>query len=252
MTFLIVLLALILERFFHWHHWRYWRGCTLYERAIGKRLGRYVLSPTLALLVIVIPPLLLIFLLSLGLRDVLGGLIFFVLNAVIVLYCLGSENLWAEAKEGAQSSHGTHSEALARAIFVALHSRIFAVVFWFVLVGPIGAVLYRLVETTAKTGVKGADLADRAKQVLDWLPIRLLTIFFALAGHFSKVFVFWRHHVLDRPDTNRAFLTDCGLAALRVSGGDQSSESDVSEKTALALVDRALIIGLVILAMLFC
>lgn len=65
----------------------------------------------------------------------------------------------------------------------------FAVVFWFVLLGPVMALAYRLVVLLSEQ-VQLPVLRQQARQVrhaLDWLPARALVASFALVGHFSAV-----------------------------------------------------------------
>ncbi len=266
MTFIIILTALILERFFHWHHVRHWRWFLNYERWLSLRMSR--LPAALILAVIIIPPLLIIGLLQHFLAHWWWGALEFIFSVIVLLYCLGPENLWVQAyrcmneltKEDpaaigrAQSAFGMaasdNSEAFhqsfVRAIFLASHQRIFGVLFWFILLGPVGAVLYRLIESVSTQMLTGGVLASRLKEWLDWLPVRVLALLFALGGHFTAVFTCWKRDVLKGPGHNEQFLVECGMAALDVS---RLPADKMAEQEALALIDRAFIIGLVILAM---
>jgi membrane protein required for beta-lactamase induction len=95
----------------------------------------------------------------------------------------------------------------------------------------------------------GAALANQVKELLNWLPVRLEAFLFALGGHFTAVFACWKRSLLRGPDANDQLLVECGIAALDVFESQQLPETGTIERDALALIDRALIIGLVLLAM---
>lgn len=268
MTFLIVLIAFLLERFFHWHHLRHWGWFTRYECLLSARLSDW--PAWLVLLAIVLP-----FLLGIGVLQSLfaglwGGSLQFILGLGILLYCLGPDNLWVQAyrcineinrqaptaMNHAQTAFGVpptdnvqgFHRAFVRAIFIAAHQRIFAVFFWFVLLGPVGAGAYRIIESVSTQSISGAKIAAQIKGGLDWLPIRLATFIFALGGHFTSVFGYWKREALTGPDTNEQFLTECGMAALDVVENNQLPETGVAEQEALALIDRVFVIGLMLVA----
>ncbi len=269
MTFIITLIALLLERFFHWHHVRHWRWFLSYERWLCARMS--ALPAELLLGVIALPPLLIIGALQYILAGWLWGALEGVLSVIVLLYCLGPHNLWVQAYRcidqinkqeptaiaQAQTSFGfvaadntqAFHQTFVRAIFSASHQRIFAVFFWFILLGPVGAVLYRIMEFVSTQAMTGAKLASQIKGLLDWLPVRLETFLFALGGHFTEVFACWKRGVLTKPSTNEQFLTDCGMAALDLLEGGRLPETGVAEQAALALIDRIFVIGLVVLAM---
>ena len=73
--------------------------------------------------------------------------------------------------------------------------RLLGVVFWFVLLGAGGAVLYALSGLArvqwAHAGAFGAFSA-RARYALDWLPVRLAAVSFAVVGNFQDALTCWR------------------------------------------------------------
>lgn len=64
------------------------------------------------------------------------------------------------------------------------YQRWFAVVFWFLLLGPAGGLAYRLLQWFRRE-VDG-EVARRALYLLDWVPVQLLALAFALAGDFVR------------------------------------------------------------------
>jgi len=136
-------------------------------------------------------------------------------------------------------------------IFIAANRRIFGVVFWFIVLGPCGAVLYRAITLSSASFPKqdaAPELLQDARSiesVLDWIPVRILTCVFALGGHFVKVFSCWRKQPVFGLEMNEMLLAECGAAAL---GNDEFVQDGSMERSAIGLLDRSFIIILVAVA----
>ena len=97
----------------------------------------------------------------------------------------------------------TPGEAARVAIELGLmrsHRHVFGVMAWFVVLGPAGAIAYRLAALLndrwgsareAETVAFGA-FAARAFEVIDWLPVRLTALGFAVVGDFTGAVECWR------------------------------------------------------------
>jgi len=255
MTFIITLIAWILERFFHWHHLKRWQWFSHYEKWLSVYIKTW--PPYLQLLISVLPPLIVVGFINVLLAGFLYGILKFIFGVFVLLYCLGPENLWVEVyqkieenqkNEKSPVDHGEDfHEKFVRSIFIKANDRIFAVMFWFVLLGPIGAVLYRLIDIfSVREEYQLLPIAKQSKQVLNWIPIRIFTFFFALGGHFTDVIAIWKKHFMQGLGMNEILLTECGMAAL----DRETSNQDISSlgKDALGLLDRAFVMGLVVLA----
>ena len=273
MVFIAILLALSLERFFDWGHLRRWQWYDQYCQLIGPYVDR--LSPPLRLASWILPLVILVGIVEYILSGWMYGFLRFLFDFVVLLYCFGPVNFWAQLYEclqamqqgdahlvevrakaafpyvSAPNSQALH-QALIRAIFVDGHKRIFAVLFWFAILGPMGAALYRL--TVAANNRAAADMASfsmRAVEILDWLPARALGFLFALGGHFVKVLGQWQKYgfqgVLNVSDT---LVAETGVAGLDLPPNKPLPENGDVEKAAIQLFDRALIIMLVISAVL--
>jgi len=253
-----------MERFFHWQHLRQWRWFLNYEARLNRVIGDWP-SP-IRLLINILPPIIVVGLISYLISGLFYGILDLIFGVIVLLYCLGPENLWVEIYKYIQAANqndqsgmehviqtfhispdremGFH-EALTRAIFVKANDRIFAVIFWFVMLGPIGALLYRLVTLFSERVEWGlSDISLKLKQLLDWIPVRIFTFFFALGGHFTEVITEWKKHILQGPPFNELLLTECGIKALDF----KTNQEGVMEKEALQLLDRVFVLGLVILA----
>lgn len=92
--------------------------------------------------------------------------------------------------------------------------RLFAVLFWFVLFGPAGALLYRLSFLYAQTHPE--EPARRWLWALEWLPVRLLGVSFAITGNFVGCVNRWKVYVFCLTSTSRSVLRETVLGALSV------------------------------------
>ena len=94
--------------------------------------------------------------------------------------------------------------------------RMFAVLFWFFLLGPVGAFMYRLVFMQAAVNHEDR-LAARWLWLLEWPAVRVLGLSFALTGNFSGCFAHWKECIVCVKRSTRAILTPMILGALSVS-----------------------------------
>jgi membrane protein required for beta-lactamase induction len=114
---------------------------------------------------------------------------------------------------------------MAAAVLYQGHDNLFATVFWFCLLGPAGAVLYRVAAEAALAPgerMRGRPSLLRAAHfvagVLGWIPARLIAFGYAMTGSFEEALGRFRHgfHTTeDLLDANRRLLVDTGTAALR-------------------------------------
>jgi len=161
------------------------------------------------------------------------------------------------------------------AICVHASNRLFAVIFWFVVLGlfgplgPLGAWAYRVTDlirrrAVATTGAdEGADstaaLLRNAALLLHgwlaWVPARLSALGYAAAGHFDAALGAWRapseQQDASLPEYNDNLLARVGVAALALVDDDDESLIDRGVRGATAanrLVFRSLTIWAVIIA----
>ncbi|MFT6285754.1 MAG: AmpE protein [Halieaceae bacterium] len=86
-------------------------------------------------------------------------------------------------EDGVSSPEQVHKSLIGSLVYEG-YQRWFAVVFYFVLLGPAAALTYRLLQISL-SGSSPAT-ARRWIAVADWLPARLLALTFALAGDFVR------------------------------------------------------------------
>lgn len=237
MTFITLLLCLSLERFLH-------KGNLLarfnwFEPYVAKahqltQNQTWTQQSYIALLLVVLPIVIPVGLIY-GLSAIfVHGLLAFLIGAFVLFYCLGPMNIY-------------ETEKVHQPIFWQANETLFAVIFWFTLLGPLAALVYRLVERSAHVHTSYPVLSKAAGQVravLDWLPIRLFSIFCALAGNFVHTSKFWLDYLIRDLSFNRELIEKSGHIALGLKETAELTADNYHE--ALKLIDRAIIIFLIV------
>ena len=152
-----------------------------------------------------------------------------------------------------RSADGLNATEIARLAMeealVSSHRHVFAVIVWFVLLpGPAGALLYRLSYYFASRwgGRRDAEFgafgrfARRTFAVVDWLPVRITAAAFAIVGDFEDAVYCWRTQAARWPDEAAGILLASGAGALGVRLGLPIVESgEVTERPELGLGEEA-------------
>jgi adenosylcobinamide-phosphate synthase len=106
---------------------------------------------------------------------------------------------------------------------LASHRHVFGVLLWYlVLPGPSGAVLYRLAAYFAgrwKDAGGFGDFAQRVFHVLDWPAVRLTATAFAVVGDFEDAVYCWRTQARSWVDPNAGIVLAAGAGAMGVRLG---------------------------------
>jgi len=162
-------------------------------------------------------------LLALGLVNQLvysafGNLGLFLLAIAVLVYTFGPRDLDTQVasiirSEDEESQEAALAELLRAdvpddlevcrektvdAVFSESLHRWFGIIFWFALLGIVGAFMYRSVNWLAceKSAMSRSQklLFLRARQVLDWPAAQLMTLALAVATDFDSVYVAWRRY----------------------------------------------------------
>jgi AmpE protein len=216
-------------------------------------------------------------------RDVAYGLLPLLLGVAVLYWCWGPRDLdldvdavssapdaprRAAALESLAQDAGSppgRGAALVDLVFRAALARWFGVLFWFVVLGPAGALLFRLARVLARGG-PGAALPEgqraaleRVVQWLDWPAAQLMTLGLAIAADFDAVVRAWREFHAARGSvlqTDVGFLLAAGRATVDadLDGGDayvDDTRVPLAEmQEALALCWRILLVWGVVFALL--
>ena len=243
MTFLAVIIALVFfqvmasPKSLHQDDW--FLSLQRWTRGLG-------FSPTVGLIAYLAIPCFIVGLVLGKLEFFLFGLVWLGGAAAVLLYSFGRENvnaladryygycqsedheaayLFAQAELSVvpedltgDSPWPAHHVIQRRLLYLG-YQRWFAVVFYFVLVGPLGALLYRLLQLS-RHSPEEAQVA-RILFYADWVPSRLLAAGFSLTGDFIAS----RDQLLASvSDTDRGaeeILLSVGGAAIRASESDE-------------------------------
>ncbi|MBE7376960.1 regulatory signaling modulator protein AmpE [Pseudomonas lopnurensis] len=237
MSFLVVLLVLLVEKFSDWRPRLQRDGFWLARLRQAEASPRLNGAPWLALLALVLLPVLLLGLLLLALEPLAYGWLSLPLHLLVLLYSLGRghaktelgafRDAWRRGDEeaaalAAERDAGLRAEdppSLLQAAQAHLlwrsYEGFFAVVFWYLLLGPMAALAYRLLALCMEHA-QLAGLRERAEQLrhaFDWLPVRLLLASFALVGNFVAVNRALLHQLLSWDVPAPRLLADAGPLA---------------------------------------
>jgi membrane protein required for beta-lactamase induction len=158
------------------------------------------------------------------------------------------------------------------AVFVQANNRLFAIIFWFVALGPfgpLGAWAYRTTdlirrravfnaardEEDAGTSARIRDAAVMLHGWFAWIPARLTAIGYGIAGHFDGALGAWRTRQEPAPNTtseaSEMLLARVGVGALALRNkvDEELVERGVRGASAAnKLVFRLLLIWAVVIA----
>ena len=155
--------------------------------------------------------------------------------------------------------------ALVEAVFANALRRWFGVLFWFLLLGPVGALLYRL-SALAVDGESATGLPEQTRvgaralvTALDWPVAQLMTLAMALVGNFDTVFSAWREAGGTQFRLHIGFLGSAARASVRGELAEEAEEyaeegmvqamRELPElRDAMSLVWRILLLWLAVLA----
>ncbi len=222
---------------------------------------------------------------ALGVLYKLSGFLYFLASIALLLYSLGRGNYsewlagYCEAYHRNDNEVATdyaarlgadvevcddwqtlHRQVLRRAGYLGFE-RWFVVIFWFVLLGPIGAVFYRLaalakaesysVESYSADMSQVKRLQARLCWLLEWPAVRLLGLSFALTGNFVGCINHWKTGLLDSEAPTEDILEHYIHGALNVNSSEITPEN-ITEQEVEALVpllSRSLILWFCVLAL---
>ncbi|MCX7120464.1 MAG: regulatory signaling modulator protein AmpE [Gammaproteobacteria bacterium] len=182
--------------------------------------------PTFSFLLLVLPPVILLSLVFTFFYHVFGRAGYGVLSLLLLWCCTDIMFL----------KQSTTTQTSTPDLFLKSYQKIFAPLFWYFIFGPAGLILYVVVAGLY------SQLSDQkyfmlAQGVLDWFPVRLLGLGFALAGNFSLVFKAWMKVLFQGVSENQNQVIVFGESAM------------TSDPDAFNLIRRTVLIWLVVMAL---
>ncbi|CRI59028.1 regulatory signaling modulator protein AmpE [Pseudomonas sp. CCOS 191] len=219
MSFLVLVLALWVEKFSALRQRLQRDGFYLGELVRLERSGK--VHPWWTLSILILAPVALLVLLLHVLEPVAYGLLALPVHLLVLVYSLGRGDVkaalgpfrdaWRRGDEQAALHVAERDLGLAADDAQSLIKRVqghllwqayqsfFAVIFWYFLLGPAAALAYRLLALTMDNSRQPAlqSLAGQLRHAMDWLPVRVMTVSFALVGNFVAVTRVMLHELLD-------------------------------------------------------
>lgn len=128
------------------------------------------------------------------------------------------------------------------------HRHVLGPIFWFVVLGPVGPVVYRAADLLASRWGRlieperraFAQFAARAFFWIDWLPARITAASFAIAGNFEDAVYCWRTQAASWGGGAEGVLLASGAGALGVKlGGVLREEGMLNQRPELGMGDEA-------------
>ncbi|MFI2811527.1 MULTISPECIES: regulatory signaling modulator protein AmpE [Microbulbifer] len=286
MALIIVLLTLALVQLWgsgkpvHHDGWfARWRQNIAGRKAMQQNAG-------LRLAATVYPAVLLAAVLMVLAEVAMGWLGTLALGVILLLYCLGRGNfnemlsdylrawyrgdleqaraaaapLIRDLHEEPGGPQQLHEQVFRGSAYLAFE-RLFAVLFWFLLLGIPGALLFRLSALYADETRGTADeaTASRWLWLLEWLPVRVMGFSFAIVGNFAGCYQAWRQCLTcrerDTAEVLEAYLEGAlgGIDASQCSVGGEVAEAQrfcgAQLEGLQSLLSRSLLLWVTVLAL---
>ena len=256
MSLLVILLGIAIDKFaesveslrkFDWFiHYSDWMRQKLTQWSIR--------NDTVILLIILFIPVSVVAVVYQQLDNLLS-LLGFVFNVAVFVFCIGPRdvhnraNKYVEALERGEQTEADHLAAeifedqpqpedesqlirkINEILLIGANNNFLGMVFWFVILGPVGAVIYRLNLVLLKSLNKPLPEENAAEyngfyqstqllfSILNWLPSHITAITYAVTGSFVDAIHQWKIHKsydhLD-PDAANNMLIDTGFGAIQL------------------------------------
>jgi membrane protein required for beta-lactamase induction len=281
MNLISILIALAVETFYRpIQEWRRYNWFYRYADALNKRLdGQKWRDGPLGVILVVGSVVFGVWLVD-TMLDGVAAFFSFLFGIVVLIYTIGPRDLAEEVEEfsaaidrgdyeageiyasqilGNEIS-GSPSEAVRQVkegLVVQANSRFFGILLWFMLLGPVGAALFRLscqLKSQTKQSESGyAAAAHDLYRIMIWLPARLVVLGFALAGSFVDTVSMWKSFADIWRVDSEALLIESGLGAISHEPHTDEDETTVDLEAVaqiMALIKRTLLVWLAALALL--
>lgn len=294
MHLIALLIGLLIERLAtQWFRWRRMRWLDRIVDLGFRQAERVANWPS------IIPVILLTVVLVLPVFAVIFSLIgtdnpfpFLLLAIVVLLFSLGPRDIGEEIDEYCRALESEDQEQIQRAtkaivegavpddererialveeaVCIQANNRLFAIVFWFVVLGPLAAWTYRVTDLIRRravfTAARDEEGAVNAARIRDaavmihgwfaWIPARLTAVGYATAGNFDEAFAALRAPSAERDastsEHSEHLLARVGLAALSIQDKPDETATERGIRGATAakrLVFRLLLIWAVIIS----
>lgn len=237
MKLLVIVLCLVSERYFmHMNAKNRIQLLDIYLNLFHLRGKKsYLTYPWLILMLLVFPIILFAGIFFYLFESWLFGFVGLLFHIIIFYFCMGPVNPFYPGVTSVSKKHiGDY--------FCQVNGQLFSVIFWYLVTGPIGILIYRLISYSQKNDAVKKQ-ARQLTDLFDWLPARFTVLFYLLVGNFQAGYKTFLGCFFSTPENNQAMLSECGLKA---AGFEKDS---LSIAHAELIVEHAVILNLVFIAL---
>lgn len=294
MHLIALLIGLVVERvatkLFHLRRLRWidWIIDAGFQQARQVANWPSVIPVILIAIVLILP----VFAVALSLGNSLLGFPYLFLAIIVLFFSLGPQDIGEDVDDYCKAIEAGDEALIAQtakaiiesdvpddameriqrveaAVCVQANNRLFAVIFWFVLLGPLGAWAYRVSDLIRRRAVfataRAVDDDGTCERIRDssvmlhgwlaWVPAQLTAMGYATAGHFDAALGAWRAPTEEGSDSTSEYsdhlLARVGVGALALGARDDEDLTQRGVRGAMAanrLVFRLLLIWAVVIA----
>lgn len=297
MNLIALLIGLAIERLatqlFHWRRMRWLDRIVDAGFRQADRLATWpAIIPVVLLALLLVLPVFAVFAVIWFLGGTLAGFTELLLAVVVLFFSLGPRDIGEEVGEYCRALEADDSEQVQNAakaivegevpedarertscveaaVCVQANNRLFAIVFWFMVLGPLAAWAYRVTDLIRRRAVFNAardeqtdgntvpirDAAEMLHGWLAWIPARLTAVGYAAAGHMDDALAALRAPTEDKEasvsERSENLLARVGIAALALQNRPDETATERAIRGAQAanhLVFKLLLIWAVIIA----
>ena len=271
MTYILVtiLLAILLDRLApNRNGVQIWSWYSDWAESIEQRFNGGTRAQGLSAVFIAVVPICIgVFLASLILGEIVG-ILQLAFNVVVLYMCVDLYRLGKAAqavsaaldsgdinealahlreltgKDSGERSEATVAHATVEAVLKQANSLVMAPLFWFIVLGPLGAVLQRMASVLDRLwGHRSSRFAEfgwaaaRLDDLLGWIPARITALSYAIMGSFEDALHCWRRQAGMWSDINSGPLLASGLGAMHLNSCEEQEEDAYGNR----IVSRAIL-----------
>jgi len=244
---------------------RLWAWYSDWAESIEQRFNGGLRSQGIYAVILAVAPIVVAIILATFVLGQIAGVLAFLFSVAVLYLCVDLYHLGSVAQAVAGAlENGEVDQAAARlkdltgkdtvettaagvahatveAVLKQTNTLVVAPVFWFLILGPFGAMLQRLVSVLdrqwghrtpryAEFGWAAARLDD----LLNWLPARATALSYAVMGSFEDALHCWRRRAGMWSDISSGPLLASGLGALHLDTCEDGSKEDLYGNTAIS------------------
>lgn len=168
-----------------------------------KALGFVKSQPAwVALIICVGAPVIVMGIISLVFSELIVVLVFHLIALLLLVYAMADfplrdqldhflDRLQESDAEGNSSALIEEKDHQKETLIYRTFEVFFATVGWYVILGPVGLLIYVLVKEYHLMEEESHQLSDRIIYFLDWIPSRVTCLLFSVTGNFVDTFAAW-------------------------------------------------------------